>query len=387
MALHKENPIDGSTIWPIPTGGPVLILGEGYMSIRSVSVDILALLTCLGGSWSCGGNVDSSSESPRAIGAAHIETTRDGTDVDPVVHCSSPSAARYSDWSTPVNLGPIVNSEFNEQNAQLLKDGLAIYFSSKRDGGVSDQDIYVTRRASVDSPWKPPVKLGPPVNTESADFAPNVSIDGHLLFWASNRPGGHGNADLYMSRRDDPNDDHGWGEPVNLGPKVNTGDFEQAPNYHQNAEEGGGNLYFNRGNPTLNLADLYYVAVSRDGVAHGDAVQVPGLNTTGANEQAASLRHDGKEVFFFSNRPGGWGDLDIWTSTRRNTHDVWSAPVNLGPRINTPVLDVTPNLSFDGLTMILGSNRPGGVGGNDLYVTTRSKHVNDSDDEDCAGDL
>jgi hypothetical protein len=73
-----------------------------------------------------------------------------------------------------------------------LKDGLAIYFSSKRDAGLTDQDIYVTRRDSVDSPWRPPVKLGPPVNTDSADFAPNVSIDGHLLFWASNRPGGHG---------------------------------------------------------------------------------------------------------------------------------------------------------------------------------------------------
>ena len=56
------------------------------MNIRSVSVDILALLTCLGGSWSCGGNVDSSSESPRAIGAAHIETTRDGTDAEVASH-------------------------------------------------------------------------------------------------------------------------------------------------------------------------------------------------------------------------------------------------------------------------------------------------------------
>jgi len=177
-----------------------------------------------------------------------------------------------------------------------------------------------------------------------------------------------------MSRRDNPNDDHGWGEPVNLGPEVNTADFEQAPNYHQNAEEGGGNLYFNRGNALLNLADLYYVAVSRDGVAHGPAVFVAELNTAGANEQAASLRHDAKEVFFFSNRPGGEGLADIWTSTRQNANDAWSEPVNLGAPVNTLFADVTPNLSFDGLTMILGSNRPGGFGGNDLWMTTRSKH-------------
>ena len=305
---------------------------------------------------------------------ATLACTADVTDADLVLHSSSLSSAKYSDWSTPVNLGPIVNSTSNEQNAQLLKDGLAIYFSSNRPGGLGSQDIWVTRRVSVDSRWEAPVNIGPPVNSPENDFAPNVSIDGHLLFWASSRPGGHGAPDLYMSRRDNPNDDHGWGEPVNLGPGANTADFEQAPNYHQNAEEGGGNLYFNRGDATLNLADLYYVGVSRDGVAHGPAVFVAELNMVGANEQAASLRHDGKEVFFFSNRLGGEGLTDIWTSTRQNANDAWSAPVNLGAPVNTPFADVTPNLSFDGLTMILGSNRPGGSGGNDLWMTTRSKH-------------
>ena len=105
------------------------------MNIKSFSVDILALLACLSGSWSCGGNGDPSSERPQAIGAAHIETTQDATDADLVVQPSSLSAAKYSDWSTPVNLGPIVNSTANEQNAQLLKDGLAIYFSSSFTGG------------------------------------------------------------------------------------------------------------------------------------------------------------------------------------------------------------------------------------------------------------
>jgi hypothetical protein len=301
-----------------------------------------------------------------------LACTSEVTDVDRVQQSTAMSAAKYSDWSPPVSLGPVVNSTANEQNAQLSKDGLAIYFSSNRPGGFGAQDIYVTRRASLDRPWEPPVNLGPRINTPLNDFAPNVSIDGHLLFFASARPGGFGGADLYMSRRDDPNDDMGWGDPVNLGAEVNTADNEQAPNYHQNAEEGAGNLYFNRGNAMANLADLYYVAASRHGVASGPAVYVSELNTVGFNEQAASLRHDAKEVFFFSNRPGGSGGSDIYTSTRRNANDSWSPPVNVAS-LNTAADDVTPNLSFDGLTMLLGSNRPGGSGGNDIYMTTRTR--------------
>ena len=282
------------------------------------------------------------------------------------------AATAYSDWSTPVNLGATVNSAANEQNAQLSKDGLAIYFASDRTGGRGGLDIWVTRRASLDSPWEQPVNLGAPVNTGAAEFAPNVSIDGHLLFFASNRPGGQGAIDLYMSRRADPTDDTAWGEPVNLGPEVNSPDNEQAPNYLQNAEEGGGNLYFNRGVNAANTADLYYAAVSRDGVGLGPAVKVTELSTDLFTEAAASLRHDAKEVFFGSNRPGGRGGNDIWTSTRQNAKDSWSTPVNVAS-VNTPSSDVTPSLSFDGLTMIFGSNRSGGSGGNDLWITTRTR--------------
>ena len=294
------------------------------------------------------------------------------TNVDLVMQSQAASAARYSDWSPPVNLGPIVNSTSTEQNAQLSKDGLALYFSSDRPGGHGALDLYVARRASEDSPWEAPINLGALLNSSANDFAPNLSLDGHLLFWASGRPGTLGGADLWMSRRDDPKDDLGWGEPVNLGAGVNTAMNEQAPNYHQNAEEGGGNLYFNRGNAAANQADLYYVAVSRSGVAEGPAVLVTELSTLGFSEQAAVLRHDAKEVFFFSNRASGLGGADIYTSSRQNVNDSWSAPVNVAA-LNTTANDVTPNLSFDGRTLLLGSNRPGSLGGNDIYMTFRTR--------------
>jgi hypothetical protein len=97
------------------------------------------------------------------------------------------SSLAYSEWSTPVNLGSSINSPANEQNATLSKDGLSLYFSSNRVTGVLD--IWVSRRASLNSDWAPAENLGSPVNSTLADFAPNLSIDGHLLFFASNRDG------------------------------------------------------------------------------------------------------------------------------------------------------------------------------------------------------
>jgi len=305
-----------------------------------------------------------------ATAAALLACTSDVTSVDLVVQAPVKSAAKYSEWSAPVNLGAIVNSTFNEQNAQLQKDGLAIYFTSNRPEGLGGLDIWVTRRESLDAPWGPPVNLGFPINTPQLDFGPNISIDGHLLLFASNRPGSQAN-DLYVARRENPNEDE-WSNPANLGPGVNTTDNEQAPNYHQNAEEGTGNLYFNRGAQALGAADLYYLAVSRDGVATGPAVLVAELSFPGFNDIAASLRRDAKEVFFSSTRPGGQGGSDIYTSTRQNANDDWIFPGNV-LSVNTPSDDVTPNLSFDGLTMLLASNRPGGIGGNDLYMTTRTR--------------
>jgi len=73
--------------------------------------------------------------------------------------------------------------------------------------------------------------------------------------------------------------------------------------------------------------------------------------------------------------------LDIWVSTRESTQDPWTTPVNLGPTVNSPYVQGGPGLSHDGTTMYFYSNRPGGFGLNDLYVTTRHRlHHHGEDD-------
>jgi WD40 repeat protein len=281
-----------------------------------------------------------------------------------------------SDWSEPVNLGPVINSPASEQNATLSPDGLSLYFTSNRSGTSGPLDIWVSRRACTDMTdtacdWQTPANLGPVINSPGADFAPNLSLDGHLLFFSSNKVVG-GNVDIYLSHRDDPDDDFAWGVPLLLGPDVNTATQEQAPMYRESAEDGTDNLYFNRGVQALGQSDIYVAGVTRDGDTRGPAQLVAELSVPNANDAGVTVRTDGRELMFFSTRPGGLGLADLWVSTRSSVHEPWSPPENPGAPLNSSSNDLTPSLSFDGRTLVFASDRPGGFGGNDLYMSTRT---------------
>src|SRR2546425_7266874 len=86
-----------------------------------------------------------------------------------------------SEWSTPVHVDAPVNSAASEQSPALSPDGLSLYFGSNRAGGLGGLDIWVSRRASLDSPWETPINLGPSVNSPSDENAASFSADGHLL--------------------------------------------------------------------------------------------------------------------------------------------------------------------------------------------------------------
>jgi WD40-like Beta Propeller Repeat len=66
---------------------------------------------------------------------------------------------KFSDWSAPVNLGPLVNSPFNEAGPALSKNGLSLYFHSNRPGGLGGSDIWVSQRNSPGESWGPPINI------------------------------------------------------------------------------------------------------------------------------------------------------------------------------------------------------------------------------------
>jgi WD40-like Beta Propeller Repeat len=286
----------------------------------------------------------------------------------------SAEAQKYSDWSAPVNLGSTINSPFSDQGAAISRDGLSLYFTSDRPGGLGGPfDMYVSQRASVDDPWGAPMNLGPIVNTVFDEGNPAFSRDGHLLFFQSKRPGGLGGIDLWVSRREHPHDDFDWQPAVNLGPTVNSAADDNGPSYFENEEDGAPQLYFGSSRSGgLGAADIYLSEQLADG-SFGPAVLVTELSSV-SNENRPSIRHDGLEIFFQSNRIGSLGTaLDLWVATRASTLDAWSGPVNLGITINTASIENNANLSSDGKTLWFSSDRPGGFGGLDFYMATRTK--------------
>jgi len=290
-----------------------------------------------------------------------------------LVAMPSAHAQRYSDWSAPVNLGPIINSASSDQGPAISKDGLTLYFHSNRPGGLGGFDMYVATRASVEDPWGAPANLGSPVNTAFDEGNPAFSRDGHSLFFQSVRPGGFGGVDLWVSYREHAHDDFDWQPAVNLGAGVNSAADDNGPSYFENDEGGAPQLYFGSTRVGgLGAADIYVSTQLADG-SFGPATLVTELSSI-ANENRPSIRHDGLEIIFQSNRAGSFGTaLDLWVATREDTADAWSAPVNLGSPLNTTSIDNNANLSSDRKTLFFSSDRPGGSGGLDLYVTTRTK--------------
>ena len=166
------------------------------------------------------------------------------------------AAPEYSEWSAPINLGPVVNSGFNDLAPALSKDGLSLYFQSNRpSGSAGGLDLWVSQRTDGDAPWGAPVNLGAAINTPFTEGGPAFSRDGHWMFFNSDRPqGGVGGTDIWVSWRAHTHDDFGWQPPVNLGPAVNSPSGDSVGSYFENEEGGTPLLFFSSNRPLMGSA-------------------------------------------------------------------------------------------------------------------------------------
>lgn len=123
-----------------------------------------------------------------------------------------------SGWSDPINLGPAINTQYWESSPSLSPDKEALYFSSNRPGGYGGKDLYVSYRGK-DGQWGKPVNMGPNINTSGDELAPFIHADNNTLYFTSNGLAGYGGTDLYLLRKDESGN---WGKPENLGYPINT---------------------------------------------------------------------------------------------------------------------------------------------------------------------
>lgn len=285
-----------------------------------------------------------------------------------VIAPTAASAKTFGPWQ-PAVLEVGINSTVADGCPIESPNGLELFIASTRAGAVGGatdpNDIWSFRRASIDDPWGPAIHLPAPVNSASADFCP-TPLNGNRLYFVSARGGAGtcGGGDIYRTRNHRV---QGWLAPTHLGcqadgsgPNFAGGEF--SPSILE-TDTGTYLFYSSTGADGLDQ-DIYVSAMRADGT-FGPGTEVPGLNTAN-NDQMPNVSRDGREMVFVSDRPGTLGALDIYRSTRATDTDAWSAPVNLGPSVNTAAGESRPSLSGDGLRLHFG--RLG-----DIWVSSRSR--------------
>ena len=205
----------------------------------------------------------------------------------------------------PQNLGDSINSVDLEYYPSLTIDGKKMIFTRRV---KEDEDFYESNL--INGVWSKAVPIGGKINTNFNEGAQNISQDGQwLIFTGCNYPEGAGRCDLYIAYK---TKNGSWTEPENLGPMVNTDFWESSP----------------------------------------------------------SLSPDKKDLYFSSDRPGGYGGRDIWV-THRSPTGKWGRPENLGPEVNTRGDEACPFIHADNQTLYFNSNGHMGYGATDLFLTRK----------------
>jgi outer membrane protein OmpA-like peptidoglycan-associated protein/Tfp pilus assembly protein PilF len=122
------------------------------------------------------------------------------------------------DWSKPFNVGAPINSPGWESQPSLSADGRTLYFVSTRPGGIGGYDLWRTE-LKVDGAWSDPENMGPNINTTYDEQSPFIHPDDQTFYFSSNGWPGLGNKDIFLSRKDASGN---WQKPENMGYPINT---------------------------------------------------------------------------------------------------------------------------------------------------------------------
>jgi formylglycine-generating enzyme required for sulfatase activity/serine/threonine protein kinase len=271
------------------------------------------------------------------------------------------------EWTPPENLGPVLNSPKADMHPRLSADGLTLLFVSGRDGGLGLNDIYQSVRDDVDSPWQPPTNLGPVINSPVEDTTPCLSADGLTLVWSSKRSESVGDFDIFLSRRSGI--DAPWQPPESIGPAINTAEQESGTALSAD----GLTLLFHgirEGDANFEL----WMAQRPDlNAPFGTARRLGSPINSDEQDLSGFLSADGTVLLFdrhilVDDKPT---NRDLWWAARRTSEAAFDPPRRIDAVNDAVEQDAGASLSSDGRTLYFWSRRAGGYGGPDLWFSRR----------------
>jgi flagellar motor protein MotB len=225
----------------------------------------------------------------------------------------------------PINLGSSINTNYDEYWPTLTVDEQTLIFTRliPSEMGKAEthtgfqEDFFMSKQ--IEGAWDKAINLGPSINTYNNEGAMSISADGLLMFYTvCNRPEDFGSCDIYYSRKVNGR----WTKPKNVGNKINSRYWESNP----------------------------------------------------------SFSSDGKTLYYVSNKPGGRGKMDIWSTfivgQDNQENYLWASPINIGDSINTPDNEFAPFIHPDNKTLFFTSDGHIGMGGFDIFIARRNSDDN-----------
>lgn len=202
------------------------------------------------------------------------------------------------------------------------------------------------------------INLGSAINTSSDEYFPCLTNDQQMMFY-TRRKNNQADEDLYVSTFENGE----WKNGNPWGP-FNTNKNEGMPTLVRN----GRRLFFTACNRegVLGTCDIWEADIEHLKIKYMGPLD--GYSNSERWESQAAISCDGSTLYFASNREGGFGGTDLWSS-RRLPNGLWSDPVNLGPKINTDLDEESPFITNDGKTLYFSSTGHVGMGEQDIFIS------------------
>lgn len=267
------------------------------------------------------------------------------------------------------NLGDTINSEYDEHSPVFSADETTLIFTSKRKGNVGDkttedgqyfEDIYISHKDDKGN-WTKPESISPNINTEGHEASIGLSVDGQELFIYKDESNmvNEKDGNIYYSKLEGDV----WSKPIKLGQNINTKYNEN----HASISADGEQLYFTSDRPGGFGGLDIYVSNKLPTGEWGPAKNLGTYINSAEDEIGPFIHPDGITLFFSSKSHTNMGGFDIFFSSKDENGE-WTEPTNIGYPINTTANDIFYMPTPDGKRAYYASQKEGGAGRNDIYL-------------------